>query len=65
MGQPGIRLHQAVQLLPLGVLHLFFGSAHMELHIQNMLFDLEQRVIDGERAVQLLMLGQIADGPAP
>ena len=61
MGQTGIAVHKALQLFSGHIFHFLLKGTDLLLHIQNVLLGGHQLFVDGVMAVNVLILGKIAD----
>ena len=61
MGEAGICLHQAVQVIAFYGIHFLLHITDTAFHIDNMLFGGKKLFVDGMVSVDILVLGKIAD----
>jgi hypothetical protein len=59
--QSCVSIHQAVQSISSGGFHFLFQRAQTVLHINNVLFGGNQFFVNGMMAMNVLILGKVAD----
>jgi len=62
VAEAAVGLVKAFQLLALGALHIYLQSPETLLHLNDGPLHLQKLVVYGPAAVQILVLGQIAQG---